>query len=578
MAAGRALAPLLADEDVTRVAAAIEAAGGACQLPELFVFARDVGRTLPRAAKAAEMPLPTQELERELEASDVAVSADPKNPELAQRFGRASLELGKRYADAGGGNPGLLLEDARTWLARAATERPNDVKLAFDRAKAAYYLSRFEEQEKIALAAFGSFPPRDGLSTEALALVDPKTLGDGDVRRAATLLHAEDKLEALRWIGDAAARLAPTRAGGDPAAEVAGYLWGARSLALVAASPGASETDCISLASYLSLIGLAREATAAWELGANRWPESNDLRAGLNRALWAGGRLDLAPAKAAWIQGAHPDSGACAWHTAYAWMLVAEQERREQRNEAAIDAYERAGRLFAQSITLRPDFETGATHYIAMAHLGTGFAQLARGQRGNALESLAAALERSASVLDVRDGLDREVPDLIDALLEWRDGRKSPLASGTVADALAAATPNSARTVAMVADAELREALRADGRSTVGVTLPSGEVERIPTAEGDEYMLGSIAAARRALAIEDNEATRHLLAQSLVVHAERWLERENTEHSAPLLAEGAGLLGVEPPAPAATLGALRESAEQMRALLGPGRPLFRPGR
>jgi hypothetical protein len=85
---------------VTRVAAAIEGAGGGCELPELLSFALQVGRTLPRVEKPVEMPVPTPELERELEESDKALAADPKNPAQAQRFGRASLELAVEFDGA----------------------------------------------------------------------------------------------------------------------------------------------------------------------------------------------------------------------------------------------------------------------------------------------------------------------------------------------------------------------------------------------------------------------------------------------------------------------------------------------
>lgn len=578
VAAGRALAPSLSTGDVTRVAAAIEAEGGACELPDLLVFANEVGRAFPRVEKPAPPPLATDELERELGESDQVVAADPKNPLLQQRFGRASLELGRRYAEAGGGNAGLLFEDARTWLGRAAEARPNDVKLAFDRAKVAYFSSRFEEQEQIALKALGGFPRRDALDPRALVLVDPRELGDGDVRRAATLLFAEDKLEALRWIGDAAARLLTQRASGDLALEVAGYLRGTRALALVAASPSATEIDWLSLASYLAAIGFERESLSAFELGAIRWPESNDLRAGLNRTLWAAARLDLAPVKAEWIQARNPQSAACAWHSGYASVLFAEDARREQRMDIAIDAYARAGRLFEESVTLRPDYERDAAHYAALSHLGTGFAHLALGRREDALAALASALQRSATVLDARDGLDRDVPDLIDALLEWRDGRKSPLDPLVVAETLAAAYPSSPRPVSMVSDAELREALRADGRSLVTSTSSTGESIRIASVEGDEYMIASIAIARRAVQMLENDETRTHLAQSLTVQAERWLERDAADSAAPLLDEAVRMLGLEPPAAGATIAALNEKAEELRAKLGPARPIFRPGR
>ncbi len=577
-AAGRALGPELPSGDVSRIAAAIEAEGGACELPDLLILANAVTRTLPRIEKPAEMPLPTAELERELEESDKAVAADPKNPLLQQRFGRASLDLGRRYSEAGGGDPRLLLEDARTWLARAAEGRPNDVKLAFDRARAAYWMGRFEEQERIGLEAFSGYPPRDAFDPRALALVDPRTQGDGDVRRAATLFYDEDKLEALRWVGDAAARLVGVRATGALAVEAAGYLRGARALALVAASPSATENDWLSLASFLALIGFEREAACAWEFGAGRLPESNALREGLNRALWSAGRIDLAPLKAEWIAARNERSGPCAWHAAYAWILLAEESRREQRAGAAIEAYERAGRRFEESIALRADFERDAAHFAAMAKLGIGFAHLSLGRRDDALAGLVAALKRSPSVLEARDGLDRDVPDLVDALLEWRDGHKSPLDPLHVADEIEAAWPSSPRVLLMVADAELREALRADGRAPITGRDEAGEPMRRIGAEGDEYMLASIAIARRAVRVEENDATRTQLAQSLAVAAERWLAREGMAEAAPLLEESARILGVEAPSAGATLGALLEKAAELRVILGPARPIFRPGR
>ncbi|MDZ4774839.1 MAG: hypothetical protein SGI72_17080 [Planctomycetota bacterium] len=577
-AAGRALAPYVSTGDVSRIAAAIEAEGGACDFPGLMIFAGDVGRALPRAEKPAVMSLPTAELERELESSDTAVGADLQDPVLQQRFGRASLALAVRYVEAGGGDPRLLFEDARTWLARAAAERPNDVKLAFDRAKAAYYLGRFEEQERIAQDALAGFPARDAIDPRALSLVDPRTLGDGDVRRAATLLFAEEKLEALRWIGDAAARVLATRASGDAALEVTGILRGARALALVAVSPSSTETDWLSLASFMSAIGFEREAACAWEIGAIRLPESNALREGLNRALWAAGRLDLAPKKAEFIASRNERSGTCAWHAAYAWILFAEESRKEQRPEIAIDAYARAARRFEESITLRPEFEQTARHYAGMAELGSGFAQLAQGRRVAALDALLAALKRSQKILDVRDGLDREVPDFVDALLEWRDGKKSPLDARVIADKVMASDPKATRVVLMIADAALREALRADGRAPVTGRTEALEPLRMPSTEGDEYMSSSIAIARSAVRIEENEATRAQLAQSLAVQAERWLARESEAEALPLLDEAARILGLDPPSAGATLGALNEKAAEMRALLGPARPVFRVGR
>ncbi|MBL8859072.1 MAG: hypothetical protein JNL28_11235 [Planctomycetes bacterium] len=577
-AAALALSPSLPMEAVSRVAAAVESEGGACEFGELMKFAIDVGRALPHFEKPAEVLAPIAELELELIESDRALTADPTAVEAQERFGRVSLNLARQYIANGGGDPRLLLEDARAWLERAAQGRPNDVSLAFARARAAYLSSRFEEQERIALAAFGGYPARDALAPEALKLVDALTLGDGDVRRAATLLFDENKLEALRWVGDASARLIAARAGQDPALEVRGYVRGARALALVAVSPSSDETDWVSLASFLGALGLEREALCAWETGAARRPESNALRDGLNRALWSAGRLDLAPIKAEWIAGRFPDSGACAWHAGYAWILLGEDSRRELRHEAALRSYALAIRGFERSIELREDLRASSAHYIAISELGSAFALFELGRRDPSLAALARALRQAPSVLDSRDGLDRDVPDLIDALLEWRDGRKSSLQVIAVAESLAQAMPDNPRPCLMVSDTALREGLRADGRSPRTAVNDEGERVRLPSEEGDAYMRESIAVARMAVDIEANEVTRTQLAQSLSVHAERRLVLGDTAEAAPLLAEAAVLLGEEPPGLTSTQAALEETAALLRTKLGPARPVFRPGR
>lgn len=577
-ASARALAPLLAMPDVSRVAAAVEAEGGPCEFPDLLLFAREVTRGLVRIEPPVELPVPVDVLERELEEADRALAAEASDPERCARFGRAALRLGKSFADAGGPDPSLHFEDARQWLSRAAESRPDDVKLAFDRARAAYYLGRFEEEERLALAAFGSFPPRDALDPELPPGFDSTRVADGDVRRAATVLHDADKIEALRWVGDAAARLLGTRERGDPAVEIAGFLRAARALSIVAVSPLATDTDWLSLGSFLRAVGLEREAAGAFEAGAARHPESAALRDGLNGVLWGAGRLDLAAPKAEWIAAQNPRSGDAAYFAAYAWILGAEDARREERPPAALEAYARAAQRFEDAIVLRPDLERNAAHFAAMSKLGAGFAQFALGSREAALDALVAAVRRSPTVLDARDGLDRDVPDLVDALLEWRAGQRSPLDPLQVAERLGAALPGSSRLVLMVADSELREALRADGRSSRTTTTPAGETVRLCSEEGDAYMEASIAIARRACAIEETEATRVQLAQSLAVHAERALSRDETSAAAPWIAEAAALLGVEPPSDAADPRDVARVAGELRAILGPARPVFRPGR
>jgi hypothetical protein len=576
-AAGDAIAPHLERDVPSRCAAAIEAEGGGVQLGELLLFSRAV-KPVPRAVPPDETKSEA-ELQTEIEESDRALAANKADAGVQARFGRASMALGLYYQRAGGANPRLFFEDAQTWLGRAAQEHPEDVKLAFDRAKTAYLLGDFAEEEQIARATFGIFPPRDTLSPTAHEIFGEQQVPDGDVRRAATLLDDTDRIEALRWLGDAPARLLPARANGPADVEIAGFVRGARALALVAVSPGSDETDWLSLASFLAAAGMQRESLAAWQAGVERLPASNALRNGLNYALQACGHIDAAPMKADWIASQHSDSGASVWYAGYAWMLAAEDLRRAVKPDAAVAAYGQAYARFDKSAVLEPDYAISAQHLMAMSALGRGFAHVQAGRLGEAANALVEGIA-TPSVLDQRDGLDRDVPDLVDALIEWKGGHKSVLDPIALAKRVADATKGSPVVVLDVSDSLLREALRADGRIGAVPDAPPGSP--VPGEEGDEYMRDSIAVARMALEIagdgKDADEAKTRLAQSLTVQAERRTVQGDPDAARPLLSEAAGLLGIEAPGNDAGKDAWNKLAVTLRAKLGPARPVFRPGR
>src|SRR5262245_18457206 len=105
-------------------------------------------------------------------------------------------------------------------------------------------------------------------------------------------------------------------------------------------------------------------------------PESNALRQALNGALWNMGRVDLAATKAEWIAAQHPDSRDCAWYSGYAHRLAAEDLRRGEEPDRAIEAYRRAEGRFQRSIELRPDDAAASRHFLSLCALGRGFAHL----------------------------------------------------------------------------------------------------------------------------------------------------------------------------------------------------------
>src|SRR6185436_10382995 len=103
-------------------------------------------------------------------------------------------------------------------------------------------------------------------------------------------------------------------------------------------------------------LGMRHEELACLQEGAAHFYESNTLRAALNGALWNDGRIDLAPHKARWIAAEHPASGACAWHAGYALLLAAENARREEQPERAIESYRESEQAFVHALELERSF------------------------------------------------------------------------------------------------------------------------------------------------------------------------------------------------------------------------------
>jgi hypothetical protein len=541
--------------------------------PSLF----DTYAASPDSRGAAAKPLTTwteppwlarEDLERDLERLEPQVQAHPEDARVLAEYGMANLGLARRRIEAQQPGANLLLEDADRWLARALEIEPavvNDERFQWliAHSRTNYLLGRFEQQGRVAVVA----------ADVALAL-------SGGLRTDARYI------EALRWSGDAWARLLEVRSGKDPVAEYQGIQDGAVALLRVARSPFAKSDDWVSLGSFFGALGLWREELAVLQEGADRLPAAQDLRTALNASLWNGGRIDLAPAKADWIAARHPESADAAWFAGFAWILQAESLRRGEQPASSIAAYTEAQARFETTKKLEPNYADTSTHYIAYAWLGRGFAHLIADQRAEAADALARAIQTKPGIATVRDGLDREVVDLVDQSLEWRESGPSPVDALVLLDKLQAVDPTNAFWPTSVSDSELREALRADGRDGRKVkqtlTHPDGTKEEVevafPTKDGDVYLARSLDAARRVLKLGDTPAQKRPLAQAANVCAERALERGELDLARRSLVEAAPLLGFEPPAANADEATLSALAAQLRAQLGEARPIFRPGR
>lgn len=520
-------------------------------------MARDKGDGMP--------DVPT--LERELDDVEKLLAKTPDDASLHARFAKASLDLGRQALDAQKKNARFLLEDAATHWKKAIARDAGRYEWWIESARSAYFLTDFANESEC--------------GRRALALATNRPLGE--LPTSALTLDAR-AAEALRWIGDAAARrlgdLAPTSPDAPTLVREALLAYG-----LVAASEHADASDMGSFASVCGALSCHRAEQQAAEAGATRFPTSNDLRAAITRALWASGRIGDAPAVAARIEQRAPCAES-AWFTGQAFLFAAEDCRRRDDLPGALTAYSSAAEKFAACAAQSNTFLDDCSLRIATCWFGRGMALVRTADRVAAADCLERAIARNAAIRDQRDGLGYDCLDLVDRLLEWRDvGGESPVTAAGLADRLAKVSAAAFWPTA-IADACIREGLRADGRNPERVekdTVDAGgkpirDKVGLPTARGDEWFAAAIAIARRAQTADADAAAKTVLAQGCTIAAERQLERGRIDGVQANLTEAATVLGLDAPAAAADVDALRRTAATLRAQLGAQRPRFREGR
>lgn len=548
---------VLADRDLARAARAaiaradrragtLEALGEPFDVLEVAAARAVEGVEPVRTEKPkAELP-PVEELERALEHADLAAAGDRSDPQRQLVLGRALLLLARRLLQDGGRRVDLMLEDAKLALAAASAAYPGDVQLLLDRARVANYLFDFEDQQRLA--------------ERALAV------GGADLRSREPL--NDDMTEAARWLGDACARSLAARAGGEVESAMRGMLSGAMALTKAAFGPEHDANDWLSLASFYGALGRTRERVELGYAGLMQYPGNAALRSEFLNACWSIGRPELFAERSEALAARSPEIAECAWYAGYARVLEAEWARRGEDPDRAVELYARAEGHFRRALTLEPSYRESSEHYLGMCALGRGFAHLLAERRAQAADALVDAVAVRPQALLVRDGLDREGLDLIDGALEWRSSGASSVGALELLDRLEAAHPGEALYARAISDGELREALRAFGRSD--------------DAAGLAYLERAILAGRRACARVDDERNRRALAQAATILAEHELEHGgDLARIAGALAEAAPLVGYAAELPRvehASLEELKALARELRARLGLARPVLRAGR
>lgn len=535
--------------------------------------ARGAGASTTGTNAASDVLPEAEALERELVDVEQQLAQRRDDAGLLARYAKASLDLARRRLETGGKDVRLLLEDAETFWQRALAKEPKRFESWIERARTSYFRGEFALEYRC--------------GQQALAIASGRGLGElpGDV--AAVDARVAD---ALRWIGDARARQLGDPAGQSPAALGEAIV----AFGLVAASAHGDAKDQLSIASLLGVLGCWRAELDVATAGAMRFPAAVDVRGCISQALNSGGAVELEPVVAQTIVAAAPGADS-EWFVGQAEIAWAEDCRRRDDMATAVNAYLVGLLAFQRAAAANPAYADACQQRIAACWLGCAMAKVRTPAREQALADLEQAIAAHASVPTQRDGLDYDALDVVDRLLEWREDGPSPVTTLALHERLQRAAPGVAFWPTAIADAAIREALRADGRNPDRVereTVDAGG-KPVRTAMGRATDLGDawlrdalvVARAARATALangatppEAAQEAKTTLAQVCVLWAERQLERDRLDGVQPALAEASAVLGAEAPAASADRTLLAAVTAQLRHQLGPARPRFRESR
>ncbi|MCA8970030.1 MAG: hypothetical protein KDC95_09615 [Planctomycetes bacterium] len=585
-----AVAAAFPEDAATEIQAAIERNGGALAITKFLenaIVRSTASRKDPKANPITDA-MPTEEaLLAELATLDEERKARPNDAELRARLGKASLDLARRRIESQGSAVSALLIDAEVAFAEALRTEPDHPEWWIERARAAYFRNAFDEELAHAREALKAATGKSDLELSLEALAGRAREVEGERGRDADDGRA---IEALRWIADADARLFGSQLTDDPARAAISMIEGLRSFALVAISDYGNEGDWASLASYCGALGLRQAESAIARAGTRRFPGGGMLRETLRQALWNGGRSELAAPLADRIAMElgrdHPARADAEWYAGRAWMLQAEDERREEVPDAALASYAAARQRFERTASLRPDYASNCAFYVAQCWIGTGLANARAGRRQAAADALVAAVSSYAQLATARDGLGYDVLDLVDKIFEWRASGASPVDPMQLLDRLDVVVPEDPFYAVAIADSQLREALRADGRNPERAERETVDAagERIrmlmglPDEEGDQYLETSIRLLRRVADRLKAEEDKKALAQADTIWAERNLERGRDDGVREALREAMTLLAGKVPEFSDSDDDLVRVAAALRTVLGEARPRWRAGR
>ena len=313
-----------------------------------------------------------------LESIGARKKHDPDNARLDALFAHTALRAARVQIDAGQGNPGFLLEDARAHAVRAGEAFPEDPAVQAVLASVAHQLSDFE----LAGAAAGrALEGLLGFAELELTAEVLNVFADTRVRGLYERLGTEEGWPRT-WVADV----------------VAAYE-------VLLEHPYVSDQRVIAGLNAMGNLELFAKQGAYLRRALERFPTSPALHEYLRlQALRDGDVPDLAqvyerPGVPDWARASWD------WYAGLAYLVAAEQRVADGDRSGAVDVYQTSIERFDRSVQAEPQYVDSAAHYVGLAWSGISKVLLDRGDLDGAIAALRESAQANADGFTNTDGL-----------------------------------------------------------------------------------------------------------------------------------------------------------------------------
>ncbi len=317
---------------------------------------------------------------------EAAVETAPKSAAALVDLAESSLELAidpstaERYWGQGQDKYGrLMIEDARRHAAAARKAGASGWRIDAVEALADFYAGDKAKSYLLAVQAAQAMPPE---SDNLIALSTLALFAEARIDQIWQALRKKEDWPG-EWMTDVTS-----------------------AYSVLATHPFGSDAHASMHYDFLDTLRAHRPAGQVLDQAIERFPGSTGLHRRLRTRLMKTGGIDGMAARYRAMIAARPEEAALYWFAGYAALVEAEYDRRENRPEQAVDAYDRGIVLFDESTARDEGFAASADHYVALALAAKARLAVEAGDLDRGLELCLAGISRRPEATPFVDGME----------------------------------------------------------------------------------------------------------------------------------------------------------------------------